>query len=98
MTFTSIVSTSPKSDVSTIELCHKKKSNITSITAALSVLSVITTLLIIAVVFMAIITALIYKRMLSHAVSNKVIYECPDNIKSKSFHMTQSSVYEIHNK
>ncbi len=95
MTFTSIVSTSPKSDVSTIELCHKKKSNITSITAALSVLSVITTLLIIAVVF---ITALIYKRMLSHAVSNKVIYECPDNIKSKSFHMTQSSVYEIHNK
>ncbi len=54
------------------------------------------TLLIIAVVFMAIITALIYKRMLSHAVSNKVIYEYPDNIKEESFHMTQSSVYEIH--
>ncbi len=56
MNSTTTINTLPKSEVPTIELCHKEKSNITSLTAALSVLSVITTILIVAVVFMAIIT------------------------------------------
>ncbi len=58
-------------------------------------LSVTTKLLIVAVVTMAIIIV-IYKRKLSDAVSSKVVYESPDNIKGESFHMTQSSVYGIH--
>ncbi len=70
------------------------KSNNASLTAAVIVLSIMTIILIIAVITMAIVIV-IYKRKLSVSVSNEVIFESPDNIKEESFHMTQSSVYEV---
>ncbi len=74
----------------------KKSNNVPPLTAAVIVLSIIATILTTAVIITINNNNVIYKRKLSDAVSNKVIYESPDNIKGESFHMTQSSVYGIH--
>ncbi len=79
-----------------MQSCLIKKSNNAPLTAAVIVLSIIAAILTTAVIIIPLIIIVIYKRKLSDTVSNKVIYESPDNIKGESFHMTQSSVYGIH--